>query len=322
VVSPNGNDGPVHKFNYDNSIVFEYASKIPNIDMNHVAITVVSNDENLFFSSGETAMWESGASIAYIDKGGPSNIICHETGGHGIAKLLDEYVYSGYENNHTQEGANEEFRNWIKTAYHDKGWGMNISATDNPDEVPWSHFLKDDRYKNEVGIYQGAWYWPEELWRPSENSVMNRDYSWFNAPSREAIYKMVMQLSEGDEWSYDYEAFVVFDTPIREAYNQERMNGNDSQDIQRRRIELRPPTIYKGSWRDAGSREQIRFGEDKYIPQTDNRAQLSSIPTRSSAYGNDNLQEELTPYIMYRGERISIDQLDRNKLREMNINLR
>ena len=215
VVSPNGYEGKQHKFNFDNNLVFEYAAKVPGVDMDNVAITVINHNPNFsFFVSGETAMWESGASIAWIEQGGPSNIICHETGGHGFAKLLDEYIYGGYEDNHTQEGANESFREWIKSTYHDKGWGMNISASDEIDDIPWKRFLEDERYKDEVGVYMGAWMWPEELWRPSENSVMNNDYSWFNAPSREAIYKRVMQLSEGDGWEYDYEKFVEFDTSL------------------------------------------------------------------------------------------------------------
>ncbi|MDE7421967.1 MAG: hypothetical protein K2N35_17405 [Muribaculaceae bacterium] len=41
----------------------------------------------------------------------------------------------------------------------------------------------------------------------------------FNAPSREAIYKRIMQLSEGEDWTYDYEAFVAFDQQTRQREN-------------------------------------------------------------------------------------------------------
>jgi hypothetical protein len=33
----------------------------------------------------------------------------------------------------------------------------------------------------------------------------------FNAPSREQIYKTIMKYSEGDDWVYNYEAFVEAD---------------------------------------------------------------------------------------------------------------
>ena len=243
---------------------------------------------------------------AYIEEGGPSSIICHEMGGHGLAKLLDEYIYGGYEENHTQEGENESFREWIKTEYHDKGWGMNISATDNPEEVPWAHFLKDERYKDEVGIYQGAWYWPEELWRASKNSVMREsNYLWFNAPSREAIYKKVMQLSEGEDWTYDYETFVEFDTPIRETNKQAReksraKDGNQL-DVEKRRIEMRPPKIFKGSWRDAGKKEVL----DKPIE--------TNLDKSVKADDGKIVQKR---YVLYKGERIEADKFDKKLLRE------
>ena len=284
VVSPNGPKGSEHKFHFNNDLVFEYAQKVPNVDMDNVTVTVINNKKSNIFYSGETGMWESGASIAWIEEGGPSNNICHETGGHGFGKLLDEYVYSGYEENHTQDDANEDFRNWIKTAYHDKGWGMNVSATDNPEEVPWAHFLKDERYKDEVGIYQGAWMWPEELWRPSEHSVMynSSEYLWFNAPSREAIYKRVMQLSEGDDWTYDYEKFVEFDAPIREAFKQAmaKVRNLESvrQETQKPHIERRSPTLYKGSWRDAGKCKKVTSGVKRsVVPNTISHKPVKSV---------------------------------------------
>ena len=319
VVSPNGLEGTEHKFNFNNDLVFEYAQKVPDVDMDHVAVTVINNDKNIFFESGETTMWESGASIAWIEKGGPSTIICHETGGHGIAKLLDEYIYGGYEENHTQEGANEEFREWIKTTYHDKGWGMNISATDDPEEVPWAHFLKDERYQDEVGIYQGAWFWPEELWRSSENSVMREgSYLWFNAPSREAIYKNVMQLSEGDDWTYDYEKFVEFDTPFREAHKQAlakvRKLEGEGHEIQKPRIELRPPTIYKGSWRDAGNCEKMTFDNEKYVQPNTSKRKVEKSMGMGTRMGRETQQKQQRPYFMYQGTRYDVDEFDKKML--------
>lgn len=319
VVSPNGTEGTEHKFNFNNDLVFEYAQKVPNVDMDHVAITVINNDKNFFYAEGETAMWESGTSIAWIETGGPSSIICHEIGGHGIAKLLDEYIYKGYEKNHTQEGANEEFREWIKTAYHDKGWGMNISATDDPEEVSWAHFLKDERYQDEVGIYQGAWFWPEELWRSSENSVMREPfYLWFNAPSREAIYKTVMQLSEGDSWTYDYEKFVEFDTPFREAYKQSmakvRKQEGKGQEVQKPRIELRPPTIYKGSWRDAGNCEKMTFDNEKYVQPNTSKRKVEKSMGMGTRMGRETQQKQQKPYFMYQGTRYDVDEFDKKML--------
>ena len=40
----------------------------------------------------------------------------------------------------------------------------------------------------------------------------------FNAPSRETIYKHIMQWSEGESWTYDYEEFVRADAGGHEQW--------------------------------------------------------------------------------------------------------
>lgn len=246
VISPNEEraEGCEWRINFNNDICIEYASKVSGIDSDKVTIVNVANNPDPMFVSGYTNMYESGASVAHIEKGGPSSIIVHEAGGHGLGKLLDEYIYSGYEENYCPPENLESFRNWIKTDYHDKGWGMNIDTTDDPEKVIWNHFLKDERYSGEVGIYQGAWYWPTDLWRASENSVMNSDYSRFNAPSRETIYKWIMQWSEGEGWEYDFEDFAKYDQINRGAVAT-RSNYVERRD--NREFIHRPPTVIKGS---------------------------------------------------------------------------
>lgn len=251
VVSPNESSRGEHRINFNDGVCFEYAGKIPGVDLDKVTIVNVTNSPNPFMLSGFTNMYESGASVAHIEQGGPSHIIVHESGGHGFAKLIDEYIYSGYENNYFPPENVPAFKEAIYKTYHSIGWGVNVDATNDPDSIIWSHFLKDERYKDEIGIYQGAWYWPFNLWRPSENSVMNRDYSWFNAPSREAIYKRIMELSEGEGWTYNYEDFVEYDAINRNANTESRSVSTSSQDRRRIHKDHRPPTYIKGSWRDA-----------------------------------------------------------------------
>ena len=246
VVSPNRErkEGCQWRINYNDDVCLEYAAEVDGIDIDKVTIVNVTNSQNPFFASGYTNMYESGASIAHIEIGGPSSIIVHEAGGHGFGKLLDEYIYDGYEGNYCPPENLESFKEWIRTTYHDIGWGVNVDTSNDPEKVIWSHFLKDERYINEVGIWQGAWFWPVDLWRPSENSVMNSDYSHFNAPSREAIYKWIMQWSEGDGWEYDYEAFVEYDKVNRESV-MTRSNYVVGQD--NRKVSHRAPVIIKGS---------------------------------------------------------------------------
>lgn len=237
--------GGKQKINYNNEVCFEYAKKIQGVDMDNVTIVNVVNNPSDMIAQGYTNMYESGASVAHIQVGGPSNIIVHEAGGHGFAKLLDEYI-SAYEQVSPENMAS--FQNWLKTEYHNKGWGVNVDATSDPESIIWAHFLKDSRYTKEVGIYKGAWNWPDHLWRPSDNSVMRNDYTRFNAPSREAIYKRIMKLSEGDDWEYSYDKFVIYDAINR---NKRSSNVSSYTNDTREHINHQPPTIIKGSWRDA-----------------------------------------------------------------------
>ena len=47
-----------------------------------------------------------------------------------------------------------------------------------------------------------------------------------NAPTREALYKHIMEASMGSEWVYDYEAFVSFDKPYRDLVKSS-LGGNN-----------------------------------------------------------------------------------------------
>lgn len=228
-VSINDYRGSDHVFNNDDAKVLEYVGKIPDIDMNNVTVAVLKYDPSYqFFVSGYASLLENGASIAYLEQGNASEVIVHEAGGHGFGKLIDEYIFDEAADNRVSDEDLDGFKEFIKGYYHDRGWGMNVSTTDVAEDVPWSKFLKDSRYEGEVGIYQGAWLYPYDLWRSSENSVMKETYNMeFNAPSREAIYKRIMQLSEGEDWTYDYETFVVFDQQTRQREN--RISANSSE---------------------------------------------------------------------------------------------
>lgn len=137
-------------------------------------------------------------------------VLCHESLGHGLAKLLDEYS-SEYMGSipFTEVNTYKEFQSY--------GWAMNIDLSGSEDEAPWSHMLKDPRYQGkdafgeELGLYEGACMYPSGVWRPTEESMMNNNTHGFNAPSREAIYKRVMSVAYGEGWTYDYEEFVAFD---------------------------------------------------------------------------------------------------------------
>lgn len=81
-----------------------------------------------------------------------------------------------------------------------------------------------------MGVFEGALY-RYGIYRATENSILQeRPFAidWFNAPSREAIYKRAMRLAYGDNWVYDYEKFVEFDAPARTSTlpNQQRLRAS------------------------------------------------------------------------------------------------
>ena len=137
-------------------------------------------------------------------------VLCHEGGGHGFGKLLDEYSYQ-------EQGTIPNDLVDLYRIYQEAGWAMNVDFTANRQEVIWRHFLQDARYQGAdaygetLGVYSGACTYWSGAYRPTNESMMRSNMNGFNAPSREAIYKRVMRLAYGNAWTYDYEEFVAFD---------------------------------------------------------------------------------------------------------------
>ena len=188
---------------------FEYALKVPGIqDDKNLLISVLVNSVS---DRGITMMSESRQSgIAFSgsrlnDPEGFGSVLRHEAGGHGFAFLDDEYV--------TSNGAiTQELLDQRNTMYQQYGWYANVDFTDDPEKVKWSVFLSDERYKDEVGIFEGGSLFQKGAYRPSDNSMMRENAEYFNAPSRWAIYKRIMELS-GEEPSFD--KFLEYDAVNR-----------------------------------------------------------------------------------------------------------
>lgn len=258
VVSPNAEfaSDAKHAINESNEKAFEYAKKALGNDPKRMMVGVIYNTDYPIDRSNTTMYEEDNSFVAYM-MDGVSNVLNHEMGGHGVAFLLDEYVEPGWED----LSPNDEAKAALDASYATYGEGANVDWRSNPAQVRWAHFINDDRYAAEgVGVYEGSWLYGHGAYRPTENSMMHYNDCGFNAPSREAIYKRVMKLSEGNNWNYDYETFVSFDTPAREAYSKARAKARQTDDeIQQKRIESRPPIIYKGTWRDAGKCEKVEY---------------------------------------------------------------
>lgn len=249
----------------DDNAVFAYVQKaISEEQIEDAVIIVILNEPlneytydglcRLWTPSSATNDYGNGASIAYISRGANDEtfegIIHHEAGGHGFAKLGDEYAQSSDMTDIPNDVIEE-----IKTLSL-YGWLKNIDTTNNTQTVKWSKFLSDSRYSNEqanedIGIFIGAYGYKYGAYRPSYDSVMDQSlYMGFNAPSREAIYYRIHKLAYGADWQYNYEEFVEWDAKNRATAA--TTHGIPYRlDIPEDFQPTHPPVIIKSSWREA-----------------------------------------------------------------------
>lgn len=212
----------------DKKKVIEYSKKPDSIKIDNALSVVILNSRSyngvtLLMSDESTnePMQYSIAICAMID-GLESEVfrqvLTHEAVGHGFAKLADEYGYEA-------KGAPDESAvNQIKLL-HQYGWMMNVDTSNDPSKVLWHSFIGDSRFANEnISVYEGGYTYSLNVWRPTEESMMNHNQSPFNAPSRKAIFDRVMWLGEGKGVS-SHEVFSAFDQqhkPTQWSYSSTR----------------------------------------------------------------------------------------------------
>ena len=199
--------------NYDDEKCREYAARIPEVDLQNVTIVNIAN-RLAWEGSSYCNMKSEGWAVAHICNGGVSPVMLHEVCGHGVGRFLDEYIVSGYYDNKVSQENYADFCAWLD-AQHSVGIGLNVDYHSNPEEVYWSRMLVDERYKGLAGMYQGAYRYPYDLWRSTENSLMGTANSAMSAVQRMIVYKRIMSLTEGPGWEFDYETFVEFDSKNR-----------------------------------------------------------------------------------------------------------
>ena len=201
----------------NDSKVFTYAKKAVSASRLDDALVIVilnsrTADGTCYMydpASGLSGDYGRGTGLAYLSRGGYDEklkeLVIHEAGGHGFAKLADEYHY-GY------MGAIPEAEVNGYQAKVPYGWWKNIDFTGNPASVKWAPFINDARYASEsIGCYEGGEGYPNGVWHSTPNSVMNYGATEFNAPSRYAIWYRIGKLAYGESWSGTYDEFVAYD---------------------------------------------------------------------------------------------------------------
>lgn len=139
-------------------------------------------------------------------------LVWHECGGHCFGLLADERV-----NNDASEVYPDEDHQYLDEQ-HSEGGSFNIDYHDAPETIWWKDFIANPDYQVEqIGLYEGALYsFAKSIYRPSDTSIMyaSGEKSYYNAPSRWAIYQRIMKLA-GEE--YKFEDFLEYDKKNLEA---------------------------------------------------------------------------------------------------------
>lgn len=240
----------------DNKCI-QYAQKILSDERVDNALIIVAMNRDyyagtcwMYYPSGGD--YGCGLSVAYFPTSSDNDtfkgLVRHEAGGHGFAKLADEYAY---ENMGAIPQAEIDNRN-RNVPY---GWWKNADFTGDPTEVKWAHFLADERYRYDgLGCFEGAFTYWKGAWRPTDVSIMRYNTGGFNAPSREAIWYRMHKLAYGEGWVYNYEDFVSYD-----ALNRKTSAGAPA--AARRNYVERPmepthaPVVVPRRWNEPASRE-------------------------------------------------------------------
>ena len=170
------------------------------------SIVVNDNNSGLTFMKG-TGVINSNYSFSgypYGECGILKSTVIHESVGHGFGLLADEYIDGRF-----GEEIPESNKNRLKLDQA-KGLALNVSLTNDPKSVYWSHLIGHPRYPY-VSLYEGGYYYGKGVWRSEYESVMRTsgEYLYFNAISRELIVKRILELSgEG----YSFEKFLEKDS--------------------------------------------------------------------------------------------------------------
>ena len=200
----------------DIDTIIDYSFLTETVTKQNFNCSLVVLVENTTEYGGITYMWSDGSAVAICpmsDDAFPYDfrgIVQHEAGGHGFAKLADEYIY----HNAFIQSCPCICCNHLKEFYDGKalGWYRNLEATGDMDEVGWSHLIFHPTYSNIVDIYEGGYFHTRGIYRSEPVSCMNNNIPYFSAISRQEAVERIMRYS-GKKFSIsEFYAKDVLDT--------------------------------------------------------------------------------------------------------------
>ncbi len=187
---------------------------------------------------GVTYVYEDNRAIAICPRSTqayPSDtrgVVQREAGGFGFGKLANEaitknqYVPSSVASI-IQEGQG-------------RGWYQNVSLSGKMADVPWSHFIFDPRYSDDVDIFEGAFDYTRNVFRSEASSCMSIGIPYYNAISRQAITQRIKEYA-GEP--FDMEEFYANDTNAWGSTTTRTANA-----IPDERIQFNAPVFVRGKY--------------------------------------------------------------------------
>ena len=186
-------------------------STVPQLQekLNQLLVIMIPNS-NVY--DGITFTWTEGAALALCPKSDNDypfdarGVLQHEACGHGFAKLADEYIYHMQFIQKCPCVCCAHVADLMATK--SMGWYENITLNGKYRNHEWSRFMTHPKYADKVELYEGGYFHSWGVYRPELNSCMNDNVPYFNAPSRMAAVKRIMEYA-GEEFTF--EKFVAKD---------------------------------------------------------------------------------------------------------------
>ncbi|MBQ5693335.1 MAG: leucine-rich repeat protein [Alistipes sp.] len=178
--------------------IIDYSLKTESVTKQNFNKSLVVMVENSKEYGGVTLMYSDGSAVAICPMSQDAypydfrGIVQHEAGGHGFAKLADEYIYTnGFISSCICPYSHLSDFNSGKQL----GWYRNLEATGDMNEVGWSHLIFNPKYSDIVDIYEGGYYHTRGIYRSEPVSCMNNNIPYFSAISRQEIVERIMRYS-------------------------------------------------------------------------------------------------------------------------------
>ena len=187
----------------DTQATYEYAMKASTVNESNINQTLVVMVENTTDYGGICYMWSDGSAIAICPMSRDAypfdfrGIVQHEAGGHGFAKLADEYIYT----NAFIESCSCSNPH-LPDFYAGKalGWYRNLSTNGDYKSVEWAHLFANPDYSNVVDMYEGGYFHSRGIFRSEATSCMNNNIPYYSAISRQEMVERIKRYA-GEEFS-------------------------------------------------------------------------------------------------------------------------